>query len=77
MKGAAVTEAAPLPPLPRGERIELAGRGTTFARVVDGPPGAPTVVLLHGWIASGGLNWFQAFEALRGRYRVIAPDMRG
>jgi pimeloyl-ACP methyl ester carboxylesterase len=34
-------------------------------------------VLLHGWIASGGLNWFQAFEALRGRYRVIAPDLRG
>ena len=35
------------------------------------------MVLLHGWIASGGLNWFQAFEALRGRYRVIAPDLRG
>ena len=60
-----------------GERIELAGRGTTFARVIDGPPGAPTVVLLHGWIASGGLNWFTAFGPLSQRYRVIAPDMRG
>jgi 3-oxoadipate enol-lactonase len=74
---AAVTEVAPTPPLPRGERVELPGRGTTFARVVDGPPGAPTVVLLHGWIASGGLNWFTAFGPLSQRYRVIAPDLRG
>ena len=73
----AVTGVVPEPPLPRGERIELDGRGTTFARVIDGPPGAPTVVLLHGWIASGGLNWFTAFGPLSQRYRVIAPDMRG
>jgi len=71
----AVTEVEP--PLPRGERIELPGRGTTFARIIDGPPGAPTVVLLHGWIASGGLNWFTAFGPLSQRYRVIAPDLRG
>jgi 3-oxoadipate enol-lactonase len=73
----ALTEVAPEPPLPSGQRIALAGRGTTFARIVDGPPGAPTVVLLHGWIASGGLNWFTAFGPLSQRYRVIAPDMRG
>lgn len=65
------------PPLPLGERIELDGRGTTFLRRVEGPPGAPTVVLLHGWIASGGLNWFNAFEALAERYTVLAPDLRG
>ena len=73
----AVTEVAPEPPLPSGQRIELAGRGTTFVRIVDGPAGAPTVVLLHGWIASGGLNWFNAFGPLSQRYRVIAPDLRG
>jgi len=73
----AVVPLAPEPPLPRGERIELAGRGTSFARVVSGPAGAPTVVLLHGWIASGGLNWFNAFEPLSQRYNVIAPDARG
>jgi 3-oxoadipate enol-lactonase len=82
MKGhSAVTqttaEVALEPPLPRGERIALDGRGTTFARIVDGPPGAPTVVLLHGWIASGGLNWFTAFGPLSQRYRVVAPDLRG
>ena len=42
------------PPLPRGERVVLPGRGTTFVRRIQGPPGAPTVLLLHGWIASGG-----------------------
>ena len=73
----AVTVVAQESPLPRGQRIELTGRGTTFARVVDGPVGAPAVVLLHGWIASGGLNWFNAFGPLSQGYRVIAPDLRG
>jgi pimeloyl-ACP methyl ester carboxylesterase len=35
------------------------------------------VVLLHGWIASGGLNWFTSFDPLAQRYRIIAPDLRG
>lgn len=65
------------PNLPLGRRIELPGRGTTFVREIEGPPGAPTILLLHGLIASGGLNWFQAFDHLRGRYRVIVPDLRG
>jgi 3-oxoadipate enol-lactonase len=46
-------------------------------REVEGPPGAPAVILLHGWMASGGLNWFQAFEPLGRHFRVIAPDLRG
>lgn len=66
------------PPLPYGRRIELPGRGITFVREVDGPsPDAPTLLLLHGWIASAGLNWFQAFDALARDFRVIAVDHRG
>jgi len=65
------------PPLPLGRRVELGERGTTFVRTVDGPAGAPTVLLLHGWIASGGLNWFNAFGPLSERYSVVAPDLRG
>lgn len=65
------------PPLPLGRRVKLRGRGTTFVREVPGPEGAPTVLLLHGWMASGGLNWFQAFEALGEHYRVLAMDHRG
>ncbi len=72
-----VTELAPHPRLPHGGRVTLPGRGTTFVRTVEGPPGAPTVLLLHGWLASGGLNWLNAFGPLAERYRVIAPDMRG
>lgn len=72
-----VTAVGPAPPLPLGQRVELPGRGTTFVRTVAGPAGAPTVVLLHGWIASGGLNWFTAFEPLSHRYSVVAPDLRG
>jgi pimeloyl-ACP methyl ester carboxylesterase len=64
------------PYLPLGQRVELPGRGTTFFRQV-GDPAAPAVVLLHGWIASGGLNWFTTFGPLAERYRVIAPDLRG
>lgn len=70
-------EAAAAPPLPLGSRLHLHGRGITFYREVEGPPGAPTVVLLHGWIASAGLNWFHAFHPLGEHFRVIAPDLRG
>ena len=65
------------PPIPLGRRVELPGRGTTFVREVEGPPGAPTVLLLHGLTASGGLNWFQAFDELARSFRVIAMDHRG
>jgi pimeloyl-ACP methyl ester carboxylesterase len=65
------------PTLPAGRRIELPRRGTTFVRELAGPPGAPTLLLLHGWVASGGLNWFQVFEPLAEHFRIVAPDLRG
>jgi pimeloyl-ACP methyl ester carboxylesterase len=65
------------PPVPYGRRIELPRRGTTFVRELPGPAGAPTVLLLHGWCASAGLNWYQAFDALGEHFRVVAPDLRG
>jgi pimeloyl-ACP methyl ester carboxylesterase len=60
-----------------GRRVVLKRRGTTFVREVEGPPGAPTVVLLHGWMASGGLNWFRVFDTLGEHFHVLAPDLRG
>jgi 3-oxoadipate enol-lactonase len=65
------------PPLPLGRRIPLPRRGTTFVREIAGPPGAPTLLLLHGWVASGGMNWFQTFEDLGRDFHVLAPDLRG
>ncbi|MEY2476307.1 MAG: hypothetical protein QOG87_1622 [Actinomycetota bacterium] len=65
------------PPLPPGRRLKLRGRGTTFIREMEGPPGAPTLVLLHGLGVSADLNWFRCYDALGRRYRVIAMDHRG
>ena len=65
------------PAVPLGHRVELAGRGTTFVREVAGPKDAPTLLLLHGYMASAGLNWFRAFDALGEEFRVVAPDARG
>jgi pimeloyl-ACP methyl ester carboxylesterase len=70
-------DGGPRPPVPLGRRVPLPGRGVTFVREVAGPPGAPTLLLLHGLVASGGLNWFRAFEALGAEFRVLAPDLRG
>ena len=65
------------PILPPGAAMELPGRGTTFVRHVEGPPGAPTLVLLHGWTATADLNWFTTYHPLGKQYRVIAIDHRG
>lgn len=65
------------PGLPEGRHLDLPGRGTTFVRELDGPPGAPTVVLLHGWTATSAINWFPVYEPLSARYRVVALDHRG
>ena len=64
--------------VPEGREVELPGRGTTFVRELPGPsPKAPTVVLLHGLAATGGLNWFSCFGDLSERFRVVAVDHRG
>ena len=55
----------------------LPGRGTTFVRRLDGPVGAPTVVLLHGWTATADINWFTCYSELAVHYRVVALDHRG
>ena len=65
------------PNLPPGAAMELPGRGTTFVRTLDGPVGAPTVVLLHGWTATADINWFTCYWPLAEHYRVVALDHRG
>lgn len=63
--------------VPFGARLELPGRGTTFLRRSAGPAGAPTVMLLHGWLATGALNWYRCFEPLAEHCEVLAIDHRG
>ncbi|MDQ3738675.1 MAG: alpha/beta hydrolase [Actinomycetota bacterium] len=55
----------------------MPGRGTFFVRQLQGPPGAPTVVLLHGWTATADLNFFTCYKALGEHFGVIAFDHRG
>lgn len=63
--------------VPAGTPVELDGRGTVLAYGVPGPPGAPTLLLLHGLGATGTLNWFPSFGPLSERFRVVAMDLRG
>jgi len=72
-----VTRTAAVPDLPPGRTLHLPGRGSTFIREVEGPPGAPTIVLLHGLTASTDLNWFECFAALGSIARVVAVEHRG
>lgn len=74
---ASAPPATPVPWLPPGLDLELPDRGPLTVREIPGPPGAPTLVLLHGWTATADLNFFRCYEPLGERYRVIAFDHRG
>jgi len=57
--------------------VLLPGRGTVLLRECPGPPGAETVVLIHGLGTSADLNWFAAYGPLQRQFRIVAIDMRG
>jgi len=63
--------------LPHGRAVDLPGRGTTYIRESAGPPGAPTILLIHGLTMTADLNWFGAFSPLGRHFRVVALDLRG
>ena len=60
-----------------GRRVDLPGRGATWVHEVEGPPGAPVLLLLHGLAATALLNWATSFATLRRGFRVLALDQRG
>ena len=65
------------PPLPPGRFVQLDGAAPFWSATSAGRPGAPTVVLLHGWTATADLNWFRCYAALGEHFRVVAFDHRG
>lgn len=65
------------PELPIGQPVELPDRGSTLLRQVEGPPGAPTVLLLHGWTVTAALNWFRVYRPLSEQCNVVSFDQRG
>ncbi|MGH3883665.1 MAG: alpha/beta fold hydrolase [Pseudonocardiaceae bacterium] len=57
--------------------VALPGRGRTVVWDCPGPPGAPTLVLLHGVTLTAELNWSAVFPVLGRHFRVLALDQRG
>ena len=70
------TDMAPGHFAPTGVFVDLPDSGTCFYRQHLNP-GKPTVLLLHGMLASSGLNWFRTFPAMAKHFNIIAPDLRG
>jgi 3-oxoadipate enol-lactonase len=68
----------PEPPfeMPAARTLLVPGRGEMFFR--DSGGDGPTVMLLHGWMATADLNWCASYGALiDAGYRVLAVDHRG
>ncbi len=61
----------------RSCHVDLPRGGRLFVHELAGPPGAPTLILLHGWRGTAAGNWATAMPALARHFRVIAPDLRG
>ncbi|QNP39684.1 alpha/beta fold hydrolase [Lysobacter solisilvae (ex Woo and Kim 2020)] len=56
--------------------ITVAGHRWVYAYSDDAPRDAPVVVMLHGFTGSKE-NWYPLAERLRGRYRLLLPDLPG
>jgi pimeloyl-ACP methyl ester carboxylesterase len=67
----------PPPGIPPGFVRFVSGRGEMFYRYHEGPPGSPTLLLLHGWTASADLQFFTVYPALADAYSYVAVDHRG
>ncbi len=56
--------------------VSVAGHRWKVALADDAPPAAATVVMLHGFTGSKE-NWYPLAARLRGRYRMLIPDLPG
>jgi 3-oxoadipate enol-lactonase len=63
--------------MPLTRLVEIPGRGTTRVWECPGPPGADTVMLIHGVACTAELNWGKVFAPLARDFRVVAADLRG
>ena len=61
-------------PVPRP--IDLPA-GRVALRELPGPPGAPTVILLHGLGVTADINFHRCYQSLGSQFRVLAFDHRG
>ena len=54
----------------------IGGHRWVYAWSDDAPKGAPTIVMVHGFTGSKE-NWYPLAQRLRGRYRLLIPDLPG
>ena len=57
-------------------QVEVAGHRWAYAVGEASTPDAPTLVMIHGF-TGGKENWYPLARQLRGRYRVLIPDLPG
>lgn len=57
--------------------VKLPGRGVTRVWECAGPPGAATLMLIHGVAVTAELNWGKVFTPLARHFRLIAIELRG
>lgn len=74
--GRFVTAPKPPPDIPAGRIVDLPGRGSTCVLDLPGPPGAPTLMLLHALGTTARLSWYPSLAELTKNYRVVAFDQR-
>ena len=56
--------------------LKVDGRRWVYAEGEASDPAAPTIVMLHGFTGSKE-NWYLVAKRLRGRYRLLIPDLPG
>ena len=56
--------------------VIVAGHRWVYAEREAQSPGAPTIVMLHGFTGSKE-NWYPLAKALDGRYHLLIPDLPG
>jgi abhydrolase domain-containing protein 6 len=58
------------------ESVEVGDHRWVYAELEADTPNAQTVVLVHGYTGSKE-NWYRVAQQLKGRYRVVIPDLPG
>ncbi|HQV58293.1 MAG TPA: alpha/beta fold hydrolase, partial [Ilumatobacteraceae bacterium] len=67
-----------IPWTPPGSSLTIPGRGEIFYRYHrHADASRPTLILLHGWTATGDLQFFTAYQALAERYSFVVVDHHG
>ena len=58
------------------DEVDVAGHRWVYAHAEEAPVDAPVVVMIHGFTGSKE-NWYPLAARLRGKYRLLIPDLPG